>query len=138
MSTPPSTLLLNGQLKITPPPTADDNSINPVIIAQLLESLGVNQQLEVDYTLSNDSPQAIDLGGMASAQFVMVKVISPVAGQASQPCVMNVTSAAALSAQSVPVDPVAILFCAGTPITALSVTRKTGVLTKIRVVLASA
>ena len=125
------TLQLSGSLKVTPPPSASDNSLNPQILAQVLEQLPVNVKSYDEYVLSSDSPQVINFAGLAQAQALMVKVMpggGPVTCQVSSP---------AGATQDIPADPFAFIIAAGAAFTALSVTRTPGILTTIRVLLAT-
>lgn len=128
----PSTLQLQGTLKIVPSPSSDDNSANPTIIAGLLEQMSCNQRVQEDYVLSSDSPVTVSLGGLAAgAQAVMLKVLG------GSPVTAVLTSAADVGGANVPVDPFAFVISQGVPFTGITIQRATGILTTVRVVLAS-
>jgi hypothetical protein len=98
----------------------------PEFLAPLLHSLYLVRRLNTVAVLSGDSPVAVNFGSLSGAHVLILQSTSKVRAR--------LTSSDG-SAQAVPVDPLAILLTLAVPVTALDLTRLTGVNTEVNVFL---
>jgi len=117
-----------GTLKIAPASSATDNSGNPQIASDLLETQTVNYKSENTFLLTSDSPVSVPIPGLPAVTLMMIKAVE--AG-----VTVTVTSPVGTS-QLLPSNYI-FLLCQDNPITAISITRKPATNTTVRIVLAS-
>lgn len=106
-------------------PASGSPSGDPIITAALDERLMLATETYSQLTLNNDSPVTLPLGGLSSANVVIIKVVAP------SKVNVRITSNSG-SAQVIPVDSFLALITASEPLTAVSVQRTPGVQTVIR------
>jgi len=104
------------------------DSSPPTIWEHIIDKLPIVGKSYEEYTLSADGPQSVPLAGLSRADVVILQIDT---GSLS----VALTSANGV-AQSVPVSTLLMLVTNGNPITALTLTRSTGVSTKVHVLLA--
>lgn len=105
-------------------PASGTPSADPIVTAALDERLMLATLQYSQLTLNADTPTLLPLGGLSSANVVIVKCVG---GKIR----VRVTSADG-SQQSIPVDSFFALISASTAITAVDVTRTPGVQTVVR------
>lgn len=119
------TLVLNGQLSVTPSPACGcDPSLATII--QLAESMSIAAKLATAFVVPSDAAFPIDLTTVPAVNVLFISVTAKV--------MLTITTADG-TAQTIPVDPLMILFTSSVPITALSITRVSGTDTTVSLVL---
>lgn len=108
-------------------PQGSQLSFAPAIIAQISESRTLSAKTISDITLDADAIEAVDFGGVEEAHVLELK--------ATGGKVLATITTADGASQVVPVDSSLILICDESPVTALSLTRKAGTPTTVRVFL---
>lgn len=91
------------------------------------ETVGLSRMLSATYDLTADSPVTVSMGGLTSAAVVAVKVTGSKVDA-------TLTSADG-TAQTIPVDSLALLISETAPFTALALTRTTGIAARVEVFL---
>lgn len=94
--------------------------------ADLSETVALTRSLETTYRLSSDSPQAVALGALTNVNVLLLRATGKVR--------VRITSADG-STQSIPCDPRVEIISLSVPITAIDLTRVTGVRTDVAVLL---
>jgi hypothetical protein len=105
-------------------PASGTPSADPIITAALDERLMLATEQYSQLALTADTPVALPLGGLTSANALIVKCVG---GKVR----VRITSADG-SQQAVPVDTFLALISASVPMTAVDVTRTPGVQTVVR------
>jgi hypothetical protein len=108
-------------------PQGSQLSFAPQVIAQISETRTLVRKLISDVQLTADPIEPVDFGGVVSAHVLELK--------ATGGKVLATITTADGVAQVIPVDSSLILICDESPVTALSLTRKTGIPTTVRVFL---
>lgn len=94
--------------------------------ADLSETVALTRSLETTYRLSSDSPQTVALGAITNVNVLLLRATGKVR--------VRITSADG-STQSIPCDPRISIISLSVPITAIDLTRVTGVRTDVAVLL---
>lgn len=100
----------------------------PTILTSINERMTVTSDLAAKYTLTADSVQSVDLGGLSNVNFLSVRAVG---GKIR----VRITSADGTN-QSIPVDPILVLRSDSVNITALDLTRLANTETEVYIVLA--
>jgi hypothetical protein len=116
---------LNGSYQSLP--LDGSPSFSASIIAQINETTTIGKQVAQTIELASDSPEAVAFGDVVGASVVVIKAIG---GKIR----VRVTSADG-SQQAVPCDSFIILMSETVPVTAIDLTRTTGVNTTVQVFL---
>lgn len=114
---------------ITTDPAHGDTVADEFLAIRLEETCGLAFKQSNKYLLSSDSLKALDLSEFGASGVNVVVVVS------DGHCTLTLTSAAAETAQIVPVDDLAIVISRTVPFTAIGLTRFTGVATNVKVFL---
>lgn len=122
-------LRLNGSITITPlgGRLMGPASGVPSTEVPLDEPIALSAYMVQSLVLDTDSPMSVPFGGVASVNFLSVKAID-------EKVRVRLTSADG-SSQSVPVDGLLVVQTDSVPITAIDVTRVTGIQTTVEVIL---
>lgn len=122
-----ATLTLSGSFTLQAPsfpPSAAQAIGSPISETSYLQAWDAQSP-----TLSSDGAQSIPFPiGMGTCHFIYLKV------QGGSPVVLSLTSADG-TLQAIPVDSLIVLYFAGTPVTAIQVTRTAGVTTQLTYVI---
>lgn len=108
-------------------PTSGVPSGSVGVEAAVDERVALQKKASADYELAADAPEAVDFCGLSAANVLVVKTIG---GKVR----IRVTSADGAT-QAFPVDSFLVLMSAAVPITAVDLTRVSGVSTTVRVFL---
>jgi hypothetical protein len=100
----------------------------PTILTSINERMTATSDLAAKYTLSSDTAQTVDLGGLANINFLSVRAVG---GKIR----VRITSSDGTN-QSIPVDPILVLRSDSVNITALDLTRLANTETEVYIVLA--
>lgn len=109
----------------TTPATGAQASADPQVSASIDERLSLANKTQVNVVLDDDLPRAVDLGGLSSAHVLVMR--------ANGGKVRARFTSADGSVQAVPVDPFFVVISRTVPITALDLTRQTGVPVTVKV-----
>lgn len=134
---------LSGRLQYDPPVPYLDTSLNPSILADVLEQMACSGKKDEEYTLSTDGDVAVPFGSLSDANLIVIKVkpnigLPPTSANpngvpaAQSPITVKLTSAAGV-ASAIAVDGFLILLSQNVPYTALSIARPAGVEVVVRV-----
>lgn len=118
-------LKLEGSVEVSSP--VGNPSGHPQALVQLAEILYTGKYSVQTVTLSADSATSLSLGALSEANFLVIRVDG---GKVR----VRITSSDGTS-QSIPVDPLLILRCDSVGITAIDITRTTGIDTDVYAVL---
>jgi hypothetical protein len=116
---------LSGQYSTTP--YIGVQSGVPSVSSVINERVALINKLIGQYSLEVDAPVAVDLGGLANVNVLVVKAIG---GKVR----LRITSADG-SAQAIPVDGFLALIDLSVPVTAIDLTRVTGTSTNVEIFL---
>lgn len=119
------TFKLTGGYTVTP--LGNPLSFAPSMEAVIDEAVTIKAKTVGEQLLSADAPAAVDFGGVASANVVILKAVG---GKVRA----RITSADG-SSQAVPFDTYWILMSDTVPVTAIDLTRLTGIDTTVRIFL---
>lgn len=119
------TLLLNGQLSITPSPACGCDPALATLI-QLSESMSIAAKLATAFVVPSDAAFPVDLTTVPEVHALFINATAKVK--------LTITTADG-AAQVIPVDPMMIWFSSSVPITALSITRVASTDTTVSLVL---
>ncbi len=108
-------------------PLSSPLSFAPSILADINESRTLKAKQVADMSLASDAAAAVDFGGVANANIVVLKAVGGKVAAA-------ITSADGV-AQVIPFDSYLILMSESVPITAITLTRVAGTVTTVRVFL---
>lgn len=100
----------------------------PAVAASINERMTSTSDLSAKYTLTADTAQSVNLGGLANVNFLSVRAVG---GKIR----VRITSSDGTS-QSIPVDPILVLRSDSVNITALDLTRLANTETEVHIVLA--
>jgi hypothetical protein len=117
---------LNGSWVVTPAQPGSPSG-DPDIPALFDEKVELDRKHYDEYELIADAPVTVGFGGVTNANVVIIKVDG-------ERITARLTSAAG-STQSIPVEEFLALISLSVPITAIDLTRATGVTTTVRVFL---
>jgi hypothetical protein len=115
----------------TEPSESTTQSLDPSIATPISEVLSLAKKLTADYELAGDTPQQVALGGLTGANVLVVST------DEGRKVVVRITSADGAT-QSIPVEGAMLLMTASTPITAIDLTRVTGISTTVHIFLGQA
>lgn len=118
-------LKLEGSVEVSSP--VGNPSGHPQALVQLAEILYTGKYSVQTVTLSADNATSLSLGALSEANFLVIRVDG---GKVR----VRITSSDGTS-QSIPVDPLLILRCDSVGITAIDITRTTGIDTDVYAVL---
>lgn len=98
----------------------------PEVLALLDEGMYLSDKLVGAYTLASDSPVSVGFSSLSAAHVVILRATSKVR--------VRLTSSDG-SSQALPADPLLVLISSSAPVTALDLTRLTGVSTEVTIFL---